>query len=366
MEKVKKQMKQETKKNLKDLGKKLVDDIDKRKNPSMDVPIRNLSNVFFDQKSKLITMGKNISKRYFFNVAHVRKFVQTVEAAATSKELLDVDKHLSLREVFYRIKRTVPNTNINIVDEQDESNKAIEDLELITNCSREQLHINANKMGSVAGKVIIEDKGDIVNWAKLGSGGWSVPSNVEEIQFKKVDAKFIIYMEKAAEWERLHEDRLWEKLNCIIMSSQGQATRGVRRLLQRLHIEHKLPVYVLVDLDPWGIYIYSVLRFGSISLAHISESLAIPDARFLGLTPYDIEEFDLKKHLINFKEVDLKRLNDLTKYDWFKDKKQWQDFFKKMKDAKGKIELAALSSKGISFISDTYIPEKIKRKEWLE
>jgi len=359
-------MKMETKKSIEKMGKKLVNDINSQKNPSMDVPIRNLSNVFFDQKSKLITLGTNVSKRYFFNVAHVRKFVQTVEAAATSKELLDVDKHLSLREVFYRIKRTIPNTNINVVDEQDESNKAIEDLELITNCSREQLHINANKMGSVAGKVVIKDKGDLIDWSKLGSGGWSVPSNVEEIEFKKVNAKFVIYMEKAAEWERLHEDRVWEKLNCIIMSSQGQATRGVRRLLQRLHTEHKLPVYVLVDLDPWGIYIYSVLKFGSISLAHISESLAIPDARFLGLTPYDIEEFDLKKHLIKFKDVDIKRLDDLNGYDWFKDKKVWLEFFKKMKDLKGKVELAALSSKGISFISDTYIPTKIKKNEWLE
>jgi DNA topoisomerase-6 subunit A len=359
-------LKEETKKNLKKLGKKLVDDIENQRNPSMDVPIRNLSNVFYDQKSKLITMGANISKRYFFNVAHVRKFVQTTEAAATAKELLDVGKHLSLREVFYRIKRTIPNTNINIVDEQDESNKAIEDLELITNCSREQLHINANKMGSVAGNVVIKDKGDIVDWSKLGSGGWAIPSNVEEIEFKKVNAKFVIYMEKAAEWERLHEDRVWEKLNCIIMSSQGQATRGVRRLLQRLSTEHKLPVYILVDLDPWGVYIYSVLKFGSISLAHISESLAIPEAKFLGLTPDDVEKFELKRHLIKLKDVDMKRLEDMKKYDWFKDKKEWQIFFKKMKDLQGKVELAALSSKSISFISDTYIPTKIKNKDWLE
>ena len=59
-------------------------------------------------------------------------------------------------------------------------------------------------------------------------------SNVEEIKFKKVNAKFVIYMEKAAVWERLHEDKFWEKQHCIIMSSQGQSTRGIRRLLQRL------------------------------------------------------------------------------------------------------------------------------------
>lgn len=359
-------MKQEAKQNIKQLGKKIVKDIESGKNPSMNVPIRTLSNVLYDQKTRLITLGNKIAKRYFFNVAHVRKFVQTAEVAATSKELLDVSKHLSLREVYYRIKRTLPNSNINVVDEQEESNKAIEDVELITGCSREQLHINANKMGSVAGNVIIRDKGDVVNWSKLGSGGWSIPSNVEDIEFKKVNAKFVIYMEKAAEWERLHEDRVWEKLNCIITSSQGQATRGVRRLLQRLNVEHKLPIYVLTDFDPWGFYIYSVLKSGSISLAHISESLAIPDAKFLGLCGEDITRFELKRHLIKFKDVDVKRLSELSKYEWFRNNKAWQKQFQLMKDLKGKVELAALSSKGISFISDTYIPTKIKNKEWVE
>jgi len=354
------------KKNLVNLGSKLVKDIESGNNPSLEVPIRSLSNVRYDVKDRMILMNNATAKRFFFNVAHVRKFVQTVEAAALAKELIDVNKHLSLREAFYRMKRTLPDSNINVVDEQKESNDAIEDLELISSSSREQLHINANKMGSVAGKVVIEDKGDTVDWGKLGSGGWAIPSNVEEIIFKKVNAKFIIYMEKAAEWERLHEDRVWEKLNCIIMSSQGQSTRGVRRLLQRLHLEHNLPVYILVDGDPWGIYIYSVIKYGSISLAHISESQAIPEAKLLGLTADDVVKYDLKRHLIKFEDVDSKRLEQVKNYEWFKNSSEWQRQFKLWKELKGKVELAALSSKGITFISDTYIPNKIKNKEWLD
>jgi len=152
------------------MGKKVVTDIEKGENPSLDVPIRSLSNVRFDTQTKMIMLNNAISKRYFFNIAHVRKFVQTIEAAALAKELLEVNKHLSLREAFYRMKRTLPNSNINLVDEQQESNDAIEDLELIAESPREQLHINANKMGSVAGKVVVEDKGDLVDWSKLGSG----------------------------------------------------------------------------------------------------------------------------------------------------------------------------------------------------
>jgi DNA topoisomerase-6 subunit A len=144
--------KTQAKKNLKQIGDKVVKDISSGSNPSLDVPIRSLSNVKFNEKSKMLTMGDATSKRFFFNVAHVKKFVQTIEAAAVAKELLDVDKHLSLREAFYKMKRTLPGTNTNLVDDQTESNQAIEDLELLSNCSREQLHINANKMGSVAGR----------------------------------------------------------------------------------------------------------------------------------------------------------------------------------------------------------------------
>ncbi len=353
-------------KKLEELGKLLYKEIKEGKNPYLDVPIRSLSNVHFNPKTKLIELGDATSKRYFFNVAHIRKFVQTLEVAALAKELLNVDKHLSLRQVFYAMRKTLPGTKIDIVDEQTESNQAVEDLELITGASREELHINANKNGAAAGKIIIKDKGDIIDWSKLGSGGWAIPSNTEGIEFQKVDAKFVIYMEKAAMWERLHEDRVWEKLKCVIIASQGQATRGIRRLLRRLNDEHGLPVYVLTDFDPYGWYIYSVLKFGSIALAHISRKLAIPEAKFLGLTAEDIKKYKLEKQKIKFKEVDLKRLSQIKEYDWFKEDKRWQRQFKLMKEMKGKVELDALITRGISFVSEKYLPEKIKNKDWID
>jgi len=361
-----KKNKKETEKALEQLGLKLVADIEKGKNPTIEFSLRTLSNVVFDKQSKKLQLGEKQQQRTFFNVGHAKKFLQTLEVAKVSKSLLDVDKHASLRDVFYMAKRTIPSSNINIVDEQTESDKAIEDLELITGHSRELLNINANKMGSVAGNVIIEDSGDSINWAKLGSGGWSIPSNVENIEFKTVKAKYIIYMEKQAVWERLHEDKFWEKQNCLIVTSQGQTTRGIRRLLQRLHDEFKLPIYVLADFDGWGFYIYSVLKFGSISLAHMSEEHAIPEAKFLGITADDAINYDLKKHFIKLKEVDYTRLKQIADYDWFKKNKEWQRQFKMMKDFGAKLEIQALSSKGITFISEKYLPEKIKKQEFLD
>ena len=135
--------------------------------------------------------------------------------------------------------------------------------------------------------------------------------------------------------------------------------------MQRLNTEEKLPVYVLADNDVWGFYIYSVIKTGSISLAHASERLAVPNAKFLGMTCDDVQKYALQKQLIKFKDVDIKRLEDVSKYKWFQSA-HWQRQFKMMKEQKGKVELDALVNKGISFVSDKYLPEKIKNKDWLD
>ncbi|MDP3639633.1 MAG: DNA topoisomerase IV subunit A [Nanoarchaeota archaeon] len=354
------------KEELVGLGSSVLSDIKKGTNPKIELSVRGLSNVTFDKEAKTLVLGSKTAQRYFFNVAHAKKFMQTLEVAAISKSLLDVQKHASLRDVFYMAKRTIPGTKTNIVDEQKETDKAIEDLELITNFPREMLQVNANKMGSVAGKVVVEDAGDIIDWSKLGSGGWSIPSNVEHITFKKVDAKYVLYMEKAAVWERLHEDRFWEKQNCLIMSSQGQTTRGIRRLLQRLSTEHGLPIFVLADNDPWGWYIYSVLKYGSITLAHMAGEMAIPSVKFVGITCDDVVKYELQKHFIKLTEQDLARLKQMQNYEWFAKNKDWQRQFKMMKDFGAKVEIQALSSRGISFITERYLPEKIKGQQFLD
>ena len=359
--------KQENSKALKEMGIKLVEQIKKGKNPEVTFPLRNLSNIVYDKKSGTLKLGNKKGSRSFFNVAHAKKFLQTVEVASVIKSnLLDTGKHASLRDVFYMVKRTIPGTSVDLVEEQTESDKCIEDLEVITDLFREQLNVNADKKGSIVGNVVIEDSGDIIDWGKQGSGGWSIPSNVEEIKFKKVTADYILYMEKAAVWERLNEDKFWKKQNCIIIASQGQTTRGIRRLLQRFYEEYKLPIYVLCDGDIYGAYIYSVIKYGSIALAHASERLTIPSVKYIGITMDDVEKYDLKKHFIKLKDTDFARIKQVSEYEWFKDNKEWQKLFKKMKEYKAKVEIQSLSSKGISFISETYLPEKIKKKEFLD
>jgi DNA topoisomerase-6 subunit A len=346
------------------LGRKIVEEVKNMENPSIDIPIRSLSNVIFDPNTKSLSLGDKVSKRHYFNVAHAKPFMQTLLVAAATKGLVKDNLHTSLRDLFYMLKRTLPNSQENTFDDQSESDDIIVDLEVTLDTLREKLHLNADIRGRVVGNVVIEDRGDEINWSKLGSGGWAIPSNVEDVQVKKVKADYILVIEKNAAFERLHEDKFWQSQNCILITTQGQAARGTRRLIQRLSTEYDLPVYIFTDADSYGWYIYSVIKYGSIGLAHVSEKLGTPHAKFIGLTLSDIEEFGLQDFTIKAEDVDLKRAQEMLNYDWFK-APEWQTELKLMLKKKYKAELESLSGKGLKFVTEKYLPKKIKSKDFL-
>lgn len=239
----------EVEKKLVNFGEKIVEDIKNERNPYMEIPVRSLSNIVFDEKSMLLSLGDKVAKRYFFNVAQARSFMQTLLVASFCKDIVNENIHTSIRDMYYNLKRTLPNSNENTFEEQSESDPMIIDLETSLDVLREQLHLIADRKGTVAGNVVIRDRGDEIDWSKLGSGGWSIPSAVEDIEFEKVKADFCLVIEKNAGFERLHEDKFWKKHNCILIGTGGQPARGTRRLIKRLSTEFKLPIYVMTDSD---------------------------------------------------------------------------------------------------------------------
>ena len=303
---------------LASLGASVLKQVESGESPHLDVPIRSLSNVIYDERTGIIKLGDKKSKRFFLNVAHSKRFMQTLLVAAKCKELLEEGIHTSLRELFYNLKRTIEGSNENTFDEESESNAVIEDLEVMLDLLREQLHLNADPKGRVVGEVTIVDAGDEIHLDKLGTGGWHIPSNVEDIKFKRVNAKFVLVVEKDAIWERLNEDKFWKKHKCVLISTKGQAARGARRFIKRISEEFSLPVYVFTDSDPYGWYIYSVIKSGSMNLAYMSSKLATTHAKFIGLTMSDVIKYKLKKWTIKATDYDLKRASELARYRWFK------------------------------------------------
>lgn len=357
----------EVKAKLTGIGTELLKQIEGGKGPTYDVPVRNLSNVFFDKKSGTIKLGDKRSDRQFLNIAHSRKFMQTVLVASEIKKVIDAKATVSIRDLYYALKHTIEGTNENTFEEQAESDPCIEDIEASLDLLREELHLAASAKGIIAGDVQLRDGNDHIDLTKMGSGGWSVPSNVEpdNIEFKKVKAEYVLFIEKDAVWRRFNEDQFWKKQNCIIITGRGQPGRGERRIAQRLNKDYGLPIHVLADADPWGMYIYSVIKQGSISLSYSEEKLATPSSKFIGLTTMDVEKFKIPKEVtIKLNQLDVKRLKEMESYEWFQ-APQWKAEFKNMREKAIKLELEALSKKGIRFITEEYVPQKIKEEDFL-
>ena len=341
----------------------------RKREPHFDIPARALSNVKYNKAKRFLEMGSNKNRRQLFNLSQAKAYMQTMLVASGCNTLLDQGKTISIRAMFYMLKRTIEGTKEETFDEQAECDPIIEDVEVMLNSLREELHLYAQKRGDMVGPITLVDRGDEIDCSRMGSGGYGIPSIVEPevIEFRKSDAKFVLHVEKDTVWQRFNEDKFWREHHCILTHGGGQPPRGVRRMLYRLHNELKLPVYCLLDNDPWGYYIYSVIKQGSINLAYESKRMAVPEARYLGLRSIDLERCGLSDSVkINLNDNDIKRVKQIAEYPWFAGKKAWQKEISKMLDNGFKLEVESLISKDISYVTEQYVPDRLREEDWLD
>ncbi len=136
--------------------------------------------------------------------------------------------------------------------------------------------------------------------------------------------------------------------------------------------------FIFHNSDPYGWYIYSVFKIGSITLSYESERLATPGLRFLGVMPSDIfgdpnikkapylSESERRNFIIKAKERDIKRAKELINYKWFQTPRWRSEIVDIFLKKESKLEIEALTSKGLKFLMDEYIPKKLELKDWID
>ena len=355
---------------IEELGLSIVRDIKNGSNPKFTTTARTRSNIIFDQKNGYLKLGNAKEERSFVNVAQSKRFMQTIAIAAKCHKFVKEGLHTTIRGLFYQLKFSLgEDVDENVFSEQAESNPLIEDIEVALELKRENLNLNANRKGVLAGNMrIIDTFGNEkieIDCSKQGRSGWAIPSDVDnDIEFVDIKAKYVLIVEKDALWQRLNEDLFWKKENAILITPQGQAARGTRRLIRKL-ADKGLPIYVFTDSDAWGWYIYWTIKTGSINLAYIGGDVATPEARFLGVTMSDLDKYQfLNKLTIKASDVDLKRAQEMLDYEWIKKHKEWEVELQRMIKSRIKLEQDALQGPRLTFVGD-YVREKIKNKEYL-
>ena len=328
--------------------------------PTMVTPVRSLSNVKYQAKIGYFEMlGKN--KKRTLTVSTVKTFAQTLKMMAMSKELIETDDMATKREAYYISK----NWGKAGFSEQSESDTIMDDVEAMFGVNREQLKFSPEeKGGDIAGKLIVIDsdaKGKKlrIDCTKFGSGAYSIPTNVEKLQFES-KAKFILAIETAGMFQRLVKYDYWKKTSSILVSMGGVPTRACRRFIRRLSDQLNIPVYAFVDGDPYGYFnIYRTLKVGSGNAAHLNRFFCVPSVRFLGVTPQDIITYKLPTHPL--KEVDIKRAKDALRNDPFvKHHMPWQKAINQMLKMGVRVEQQAFAKHGLDFVVKKYLPAKLK------
>ena len=335
-----------------------------RKKPTMKFPVRSLGNVRYHPQRGFFEIAGQKKERTL-TVNTVKTFAQTLRMIALSKQLVESDDIATKREAYYVSK----NWEDARFTEQPESDTVMDDVEAFFSVNREQLgFIPEEKGGDVAGKLTVIDhdrdtgKELRIDCTRFGSGAYSIPISVERLRFE-TGADFILVIETAGMFQRLVKHNYWKKANCILISMGGVPTRACRRFIRRLADFKKIPVYVFVDGDPYGITnIYRTLKVGSGNAAHLNEFFCVPQARFLGITPKDIVDYKLPTHPL--KEVDVKRARDAIKNDPFiKHHKDWISALEHLVNMGVRAEQQALAKHGLNYVIETYLPEKLRHPE---
>lgn len=350
-----------------EIAKRIYKNIEQFMAPTLSMPIRSLNNVKYDEKEGFFQLKGKIKSRAL-TASTIKTFAQTLKMMELAKELVDKNDEATKREAYYISK----NWDVAKFNEQPESDSVMDDVEAMLMVNREQIGFKPEeKGGAIAGELTVIDidsqSGERleIDCTKFGSGAYSIPSKVEHLKFK-TKAAFILAIETAGAFERLNKHKYWKKTNCILIAMGGVPTRATRRFIRKLTDDMNVPVYVFTDGDPYGfLNIYRTLKVGSGNAAHINEFFCVPNAKFIGVTPQDIIDYNLPTH--ELKEVDIKRIKDGIKNDPFvKNHIEWQKALEQQVKMKRRVEQQAFAAHGLNMVMDKYLPEKLADpSKWL-
>ena len=314
----------------------------------------------FGEDAGVWVYGDRTSTRTAKSVGGARKLLKASYAVEFLVRQLKQDRSSTLRELYYLSESW--DSEQAAFNDQSESDKLVEDLEIVTSVTREDFHMRPEESGAtlIGPLRLIEQtrrgEREIHCQEDVGEGGYQIPNNPDTIQFVDHDIDFVLAVETGGMRDRLVENGFDDGMNALVVHLKGQPARATRRITKRLHDELGLPVVVFTDGDPWSYRIFGSVAYGSIKSAHLSRYLATPEARFVGIQPTDIVEYDLPTDPladsdVNALESELEDPRFQTSY--------WEEQIELQLDIGKKAEQQALAARGLDFVTDTYLPERL-------
>lgn len=291
------------------------------------------------------------------NQASLHKYAVMITCLSSCYKLLQENKHSTKRDLYY--------SNVNFYQTQHAVDEAVSDISCMLGVPRHALHILSSSKGLLYGDLSFSDNdGNII---VCYENGVQVPNHVSCVRNFQSNARYILVIEKEATYQRLVEYKLNEKLGpCILITGKGFPDINTRMLLRKLWDALHIPVLALVDADPHGIEIMCIYKYGSKSLSHEASNLTCPAMKWLGVQPKDIDLVKIADtFLIPLSDADKKKANDLLKRNYILQQPHIVTQIELLLSRGLKAEIEYLDSISHSFMTDIYLPHKIRNGDWL-
>ncbi|HET6591174.1 MAG TPA: hypothetical protein VFG45_13535 [Candidatus Nitrosocosmicus sp.] len=356
--------KQEFITTVKKIMKRISDDVIKQNQmPVLDLPKIGYDNTIWSDEKRMLTTGDKKVEVSPESVKKIPTFAQYLVMANAIKKLLDEDMESTIRGMYYATLSNVGDdkNKQKFWSGQDDSDNAIKAVELLTGIPREEFSVTSKPKGMISGPIKLRVGGDIID-CNLGSKATSqlIPTNMGDVQIEDVKADFVMVVEKDTVLNNIRKSGFIQKYNAILLTGSGEPDRATRMMVKTLNEEWNKPVVVFADADPWGLGIALRYKIGSESLSYDSERLVTPDAQVLGMMFSDIYQFNIPEVArLTASDEDINRANDMKKKPWMQNK-QWQKELNLFLSKKEKCELDAFFKHGFKYLSETYLPQKLR------
>jgi DNA topoisomerase VI subunit A len=266
-------------------------------------------------------------------------------------ELTDRIKNISPKKILYilnfileilRVKRKAVIEDIifspkaigeSKITDKDELEKVLQYIELIIQAPREDFRLFEDIPCPVYGNLEVEYYSPLLkaetNFIKLNDG--NNIKFIDPLMYRLIfmNCKADKVVATSLDLEDLIEKGVGEKLNSILVGLGYPVPRSTRNILRRLSIELNLPIYVLTESTPEGLYSTLNLIKGPMDpLPQYLQKFSVPHALWVGVSIMDITDNLRVKTLNGFdrKLIEEMKKNPMSKsYPYNQEIKQFEN-----------------------------------------
>jgi meiotic recombination protein SPO11 len=221
-----------------------------------------------------------------FTLVQSRSFTSVLMVLSYCHSLLGHNRSTTTREVYYFFVTHFRN--------QRECDHAIWETAELIGVPRVTLGLAASPKGWFCGSLEISRNGNVTD-AQALSSIQGLPITREWFDWKqhfqiKTAATCIIVIEKEGIYNRLSEDRFFERVPCILVTGKGFPDLATRAFVSSLYQQFNLPVYGICDCNPYGVGVLWTYYKGSKRIGLDGEDRYSVPIQWLGLRPKQVEK----------------------------------------------------------------------------